>query len=141
MVEQAARTDNPVVLVVEDDPPVRELLQDVLGEIDYEVVAVSDAAAALLLMTTVRVDLITLDLDLPGLTGSDFLQLIHSRSSPVPPVIIITSTAPVSRELQARAAAVLTKPFDVDMLIATIRAILLEASSPTSDEAERSAGE
>ncbi len=141
MVEQAARTDNPVVLVVEDDPPVRELLQDVLGEIDYEVVAVSDAAAALLLMTTVRVDLITLDLDLPGLTGSDFLQLIHGRSHPVPPVIIITSTAPVSRELQARAAAVLTKPFDVDILIATIRTILLEGSSSTSDEAERSAGE
>jgi DNA-binding response OmpR family regulator len=127
------RTDNPVVLVVEDDPPVRELLRDVLGEIDFEVVAVADGSAALHLMRTVHVDLITLDLDLPGLTGSEFLQLIRTRTTRVPPVIIVTSTAPVSRELQAQADAVLTKPFDVDTLIAKVRLALSPPSEQDGD--------
>ena len=120
----ARRTNNPVVLVVEDDPPVRELLEDVLDEIDFEVVAVHDGSAALQVIRSLRVDLITLDLDLPGLTGSELLQVIHERVRAVPPVIIITSGAPISRELQAQAQAVVTKPFDVDDLIGIIRELL-----------------
>ena len=119
-----ARTDNPIVLVIEDDPPVRELLLDVLDEIDYEVVAAPDGAAALQIMRSLHVDLITLDLDLPGLTGSELLRVIHERTSQAPPIIIISSGAPISRELQAQVQAVVNKPFDVDDLIATIRELL-----------------
>ncbi len=120
----AARTDNPVVLVIEDDPSVRELLSDVLDEVDYEVVAVPDGNAALRTMQVLHVDLITLDLDLPGLTGSDLLRLIHERQQPVPPVIVISSSAPLSRELQSKVQGVMTKPFDVDDLISTIRKLV-----------------
>lgn len=120
----AGRTDNPVVLVIEDDPPVRELLADVLHEVDYEVVAAPDGSAALQVMQSLHIDLITLDLDLPGLTGSELLRIIHDREHPVPPIIVITSTAPVSRELQAKVQGVITKPFDVDDLISLIRKLL-----------------
>ena len=131
----AALTNNPVVLVIEDDPPVRELLQDVLGEIDYEVVAVHDGSAALQVIRSLRVGLITLDLDLPGLTGSELLRVIHERVSNVPPVIIITSGAPVTRDLQAQAQAVVMKPFDVDELISIIRGLLpAPASRGNRDE-------
>jgi CheY-like chemotaxis protein len=119
-----ARTDNPVVLVIEDDPSVRELLADVLDEVDYEVVAVPDGHAALRTMQVLHIDLITLDLDLPGLTGSELLRLIHERPQPVPPVIVITSSAPLSRELQSKVQGVMTKPFDVDDLISMIRKLL-----------------
>src|SRR5215210_2255540 len=119
-----ASNNNPVVLVIEDDPPVRELLQDVLDEIDYEVVAVHDGSTALQVMRSLRVDLITLDLDLPGLTGSELLHVIHERVSAVPPIVIITSQAPISRELQAQAQSVVLKPFDVDDLISTIQQLL-----------------
>jgi len=124
----AARTHNPVVLVVEDDPAVRELIADVLDEVDFEAVTVADGSTALKTMQILHVDLITLDLDLPGLTGSEFLRIIHDRKRPVPPVIVITSAAPVSRELQVKAQGVLTKPFDVDDLIAMIRDLLPEPS-------------
>ena len=120
----ARRSDNPVVLVIEDDPPVRELIADVLDEIDFEVVAASDGGAALQIMSTLRIDLITLDLDLPGLTGSELLRVIHARAIQTPPVIVITSTAPIGRELQSKVQAVVTKPFDVDDLIATVRKLL-----------------
>ena len=119
-----ARADNPVVLVVEDDPSVRELLADVLDEVDYEVVAVPDGPAALRTMQVLHIDLITLDLDLPGLTGSELLRIIHERLQPVPPVIVITSSAPLSRELQSKVQGVMTKPFDVDDLISMIRKLL-----------------
>ena len=120
----AAKTNNPVILVIEDDPPVRELLQDVLGEVDYEVVAVHDGSMALQVMRSIHVDLITLDLDLPGLSGSELLGIIHTRANAVPPVVIITSGAPISRELQTQVQAVVTKPFDVDDLLTTIRELV-----------------
>ena len=118
------RTNNPVVLVIEDDPDVRELLKDVLDELDYQVVAVHDVRAALQLVRSLRVDLVTLDLDLPGLHGKEFLRAIRERMHALPPVIIITSDTPVSRELRATVQAVVDKPFDVDDLIATIRGLL-----------------
>ena len=112
------------MLVVEDDPPVRELIQDVLGEIDYEVVGAADGNAALQILRSLHIDLITLDLDLPGLTGSEFLLLLRARVAAVPPVIIITSDTPVSRELQEQAQAVVSKPFDVDTLIGIVEQLL-----------------
>jgi DNA-binding response OmpR family regulator len=120
----AARTYNPVVMVVEDDPAVRELLADVLDEIDYEVIVASDGNVALQVMQSLKVDLITLDLDLPGLTGGELLRIIHERDPQAPPIIIVTSEAPVSRALQAKVQSVVNKPFNVDDLIATIVTLL-----------------
>ncbi len=117
-------TNNPVVLVIEDDPDIRALLKDVLDEVDYEVVAVHDVRAALQLIRTVRVDLITLDLDLPGLSGKEFVRMLNERVRTPPPIIVITSETPVSREVRAQVQAVVDKPFDIDDLIAKIRALV-----------------
>ncbi len=134
----AARTHNPVVLVVEDDPAVRELLADVLDEVDYEVITAQDGSAALQIMQSLRIDLITLDLDLPGLTGSELLRVIHGRELPAPPVVVITSTEPVARELQARVQGTLAKPFDVDDLIALVQELLpKQPVQPAGDGAAR----
>ena len=117
-------TNNPVVLVIEDDPDVRALLKDVLDEGNYEVVAVHDVRAALQLIRTVRVDLVTLDLDLPGLPGKEFMRMLNERVRTPPPIIVITSEGPVSRAVRAQVQAVVDKPFDVDDLIAKIRALV-----------------
>jgi two-component system response regulator RegX3 len=127
-----ARTNNPVVLVVEDDPPVRGLLDDVLREVGYEVVGVHDVRAALQFIRTIHVDLVTLDLDLPGLPGSELLRMLKERARAVPPVIIITSDAPVSLGLRGQVQAVLSKPFDIDDLLATIRMLLAANDGPES---------
>ena len=127
-----AQTNNPVVLVVEDDPPVRELIDDVLREEGYDVVVAHDGAAALRVLETLQVDVITLDLDLPGLTGSDFLRLLQTRKVQIPPVVVITSHTPVARELKQMTQAVIDKPFDIDDLVATIIELV-----PRSREARR----
>ncbi len=113
-------TSNPVVLVVEDDPPVRGLIDDVLREEGYDVVVAHDGAIALQVLDSLKVDVITLDLDLPGLTGSDFLRLLQRRKIQIPPVIVVTSHTPVTRQLRKMAQAVLAKPFDIDDLLAKI---------------------
>jgi len=119
-----AQADNPVVLVVEDDPPVRELIDDVLREEGYDVVAAHDGASALRVLESLKVDVITLDLDLPGLTGSDFLRLLQRRRVQIPPVIVVTSHTPVGRHVRKMAQSVVAKPFDIDDLVAAIVELL-----------------
>lgn len=119
-----AQTDNPVVLVVEDDPPVRELIDEVLREEGYDVVAAHDGASALRVLESLRVDVITLDLDLPGLTGSDFLRILQRRRIQIPPVIVVTSHTPVGRQIRKMAQSVVSKPFDIDDLLSAIVELL-----------------
>ena len=119
-----ATTQKPVVLVIEDDPPVRELLDDVLHDEGYEVVAVHDGSVALQVIESLKVDLITLDLDLPGLTGSDLLSILQKRKVAIPPVVVITAKSPVKRQIKQMAQAVITKPFDIDDLIKVVLDLL-----------------
>lgn len=115
-----AQLNNPVVLVVEDDPPVRELINEVLREEGYDVVAAHDGADALRVLESLKVDIITLDLDLPGLTGSDFLRLLQRRKIKIPPVVLVTSHTPVGRQLRKMAQGVVAKPFDIDDFLAAV---------------------
>lgn len=117
-------SDTPVVLVVEDDPPVREFLDEVLDEEGYEVIVAHDGTMALRIIESLKVDLITLDLDLPGLTGSELLQVLRKRKAAIPPVVVITGQIPVRKQTRQMAQAVITKPFDVDDLIAAVLSLL-----------------
>jgi DNA-binding response OmpR family regulator len=112
--------DTPVVLIVEDDPPVRALLADVLEDEGYEVVAVHDGATALQVVDSIKVDLITVDLELPGISGIDMLDILRKRKIDRPPVIMVTSTKPVNRQIRQMAQAVITKPFDVDEFLQAV---------------------
>lgn len=130
--------NNPIVLIVEDDPSVRELLEDVLRDEGYQVAIAHDGITALQVLTSLKVDLISLDLDLPGLSGSELLQVLRARNIATPPVIVVTSHTPVERALKEIADAVLGKPFDVDDLLAeVIRLLPRELPSATARLKER----
>lgn len=116
--------NTPVVLVVEDDPPVRDLLDDVLREEGYSVVTAHNGNVALQTLASLQVDLVTLDLDLPGLSGSELLEVLRNREIKIPPVIVITGEKPVGRQVKQVAQAVITKPFDIDDLIAAALRLL-----------------
>ena len=117
-------SNTPVVLVVEDDPPVRGLLSDVLADEGYQVVAVHDGQAALKVIESLRVDLVTLDLDLPGLSGSELLEVLRKRKAKLPPVVVVTSTKPIQRHIKQMAQSVITKPFDIDELLFAVLDLL-----------------
>ena len=115
-----------VVLVVEDDPRVRELLVDVLSDEGYDVIAAANGDEALTSITTIWPQLITLDLDLPGVSGAMILQTLRGRDETrALPVVIVSAKQPIPSDVRNLAQAVITKPFELEDLIATIKAFVV----------------
>jgi DNA-binding response OmpR family regulator len=111
------------ILVVEDNENARRLLDTILRSAGYEVTMAPDAEEGLrVLESDTPVDLILLDLFLPGADGVQFLRMrAEMQTDRQPPVIVVSATEdldtlrPQLRELGAKLA--LRKPFDVQELL------------------------
>ncbi len=114
------------ILVVEDEPSLRQLLTNNLTFEGYAVTAVDDGGAALSMHTTHRADLIVLDLMLPTMDGYQVLQQLRERQDPVPVLMLTARGAEADRiqGLSLGADDYLVKPFSVLELLARIKAIL-----------------
>ena len=117
------------ILVVEDEKDIGELIRFNLQKEGYEAISVEDANEALLILrNNAGVDLILLDLMLPGLQGEEFLRLLKSEKRfATIPVIIITAKSgekTVVDNLNAGADDFLTKPFSIKILMAKVKAVL-----------------
>ena len=113
------------VLVVDDDAGVREVVRRYLGTQQFQVSEAGDAATARTLLARQPVDLVLLDLTLPGEDGLDLAR--HLREHWRGPVIIVSGRAePVDRILGLEIGAddYVTKPFDLRELLARIRSVL-----------------
>jgi len=117
-----AQRNRPVILVVDDDVAIRALIQDILDDVQYKVILAADGSAALTAMETVVPDLVTLDLDMPGIHGGQVLELIrqqeHLRDVKV---VIISSATTIAPRVKKMAQAMLQKPFDIDDLLDIIQ--------------------
>jgi DNA-binding response OmpR family regulator len=117
-------TQRQNILVVEDNENTRRLLETILRGAGYEVTLAPDAEEGLRMLNeaTIDVDLVILDLFLPGADGVQFLRLrAEMEAERQPPVIVVSATEdmdtlrPQLRELGAKLA--LRKPFDVHELL------------------------
>jgi len=106
------------VLVVEDDPTIRCLVNDVLVEEGISVVAVEDGARALDVLEELHPSVILLDLYMPRVNGWEFLRAMKQRNAEIP--IVICSAVAV-KDLPRGVVAALKKPFSVDALVAIVR--------------------
>jgi CheY-like chemotaxis protein len=114
------------ILLADDDRSVREALKKVLEGAGYEVVCASDGDDAERKFTSQPVDLLLLDLDMPGQNGWNVFGVINSQN-PLLPVVIITGLENQSdRELVPGVSALLEKPIDVSDLLRTIERLLVE---------------
>src|SRR5580765_6439761 len=86
------------VLVVEDEEPLGEVFRDFLAELGHDAIVVRSAEAAVGSLEGLRPDAIILDINLPGMSGLDFLQLRPVREAGLP----IFSISTVATETQAR---------------------------------------
>lgn len=117
------------VLVVEDDRGVRESLEVVMRVEGYGVVGVETGEAALSYLEREGadvVDLVVLDINLPGIDGLETCRRIRSMGTDLP-VLMLTARHEVAdrvRGLDAGADGYLPKPFALDELLARIRALL-----------------
>ncbi|MGI9004094.1 MAG: response regulator [Pseudonocardia sp.] len=113
------------VLLVEDDARIRQALGLALSDEDYRVVEAASGEDALTWLDTTTVDVVLLDLMLPGMDGLAVCRTLRSRGDL--PIIIITArsdTADVINGLEAGADDYVTKPLVARELAARIRALL-----------------
>jgi DNA-binding NtrC family response regulator len=129
--------ERAVVLVVDDDAGVRDLLRAVLDE-EYAVIEAAHGRAALELVLSQPVDLVLLDILMPDVDGLEILQEIKALA-PNLPVVMLTAVKTVRTTVAAMklgAADYLTKPFQQEELLATIRRVLEEPAGRVGAPAE-----
>ena len=115
----------PHVLVIDDDAAIRELIRDYLGQNDFRVSSAPSGAQLLSACRAQVVDLVLLDLRLPGEDGMQLLRALRAESQL--PVIILTGRSEEADRvmgLELGADDYLTKPFSPRELLARIRTVL-----------------
>jgi len=106
------------VLIVDDEPDVRQLLYDFLTGRDYEVLLASDGLDAIQMVERMKPDLVLLDVVMPGMNGVETLRRIAEIDPPLR-VIMVTANSDIgltSRLLAMGAVDYIPKPFDLDYL-------------------------
>ncbi|MDH3900645.1 MAG: phosphate regulon transcriptional regulator PhoB [Gammaproteobacteria bacterium] len=116
------------ILVVDDDPAIREMVGMALTREGYEMLEAGSAVEARQVITSRRPDLVLLDWMLPGQSGFEFARQLHNDNSRnPPPVIMLTARGQEADKiaaLEAGADDYVSKPFSVSELLARIKAVL-----------------
>jgi len=116
------------ILLVDDDPIVRDSLNDVLVSEGYVVIPAENGQQALELANQSPVDLVLLDLNLPVKGGWDTFEQL-TREHPLIPVIIVTARPnQLFTALSAGAGGLMEKPMDIPTLLWTMRKLLAESA-------------
>ncbi len=117
------------ILIIDDDISIRHMLGRVLQSEGYAVVAAANGEAGLKIAGNGGIDLVLLDLKMPGLSGQDTLEVLRSER-PGLPVIIISAFSRQQFAGMAGVNALFQKPLDFPTLLDTIRQILAQPVAP-----------
>ncbi|MBR4725323.1 MAG: response regulator transcription factor [Lachnospiraceae bacterium] len=126
--------NNPVVLVVEDDTPVRNLIVTTLKTHEYKYLTAVNGAEAVMAASSHNPDVAFLDLGLPDMDGIDVIRRIRSWSNM--PIIVISARSDDADKIEALDAGAddyLTKPFSVEELLARLRVTIRRLSLMGND--------
>jgi len=124
----SGRASQEIILLVDDDPSVREMVGRVLAGEGYLVLCAANGAEALAIATANRIDLVLLDLHMPGQSGWDTFADLTSQNPLVAVIIITARSNQFFTSLAAGAGALLEKPLDFPTLLRTVRALLAESA-------------
>jgi PAS domain S-box-containing protein len=117
------------ILVVDDEPNIRDLLHQELADAGYRVLQASDGVAAVEVARQQAPDLIVLDVMMPGLSGFDVTSVLKSdeRTQHIP-IVILSIIEDREKGFRLGADAYLTKPIDAEELLGAIASLLRESA-------------
>lgn len=127
----------PNIMIIDDDQSIGDMLAKVLGDEGYTISRAYSGTEAVMLLSQNKPDLILLDLMLPGISGEEVLKKIKDI-----PVIVVSAKADTADKVElllSGAADYITKPFDIQELLARITVQLRRRNE--SDEISITAGE
>jgi len=133
---------DPHILVIDDDPDIRQLVVEYLGKNDMRVSAGSSGKEMFEIFDREAIDLVLLDLKLPGEDGMNLARLLRERAT-VPIVLLTGRNEEADRVmgLELGADDYVTKPFSPRELLARLRAVLrryqVQATLPERDNTRR----
>jgi two-component system, OmpR family, KDP operon response regulator KdpE len=120
------------ILVVDDEPQLRRALRSTLSALGFIVADAETGEAALEKLREERFDLLLLDINMPGLSGIETCRAVRARSDVSVLMLTVRDRAEDKiQALDAGADGYVTKPFDVNELLARIRATLRRAPAST----------
>lgn len=120
----------PRILIIEDEPKLLRNLREGLSEEGFDVLTAADGEAGYRMATTEPIDLVLLDLMLPGMPGLELLTAMREQGRSTP-VLVLTAKDGIGDRvagLDGGADDYLVKPFAFDELLARIRALLRRSS-------------
>jgi len=128
-------------LIVEDDSKTLKLLRDTLKAQCYRVIEATNGEEAIDLATRQKPDLITMDVQLPVMSGLDAVRAIKANPTTTHiPIIALTADAMRGQDqitLEAGCDAYISKPFSIDVLLETIKEYLPEDESADSNTTDQ----
>ncbi len=125
------------ILLVEDDEEIRSLLSWILESEGYAVTTAENGADALALVDDFRPDLVMLDGYMPVLDGVGFATALRERGISLP-ILAMTASRGSAWPNEIGAVASLTKPFDLNHMLAVVARLTAGADGPASPPSESS---
>ena len=115
------------ILVVDDDPQIRESLRKVLSAEGYEVMLAADGREGIEKFDVEQIDLLLLDVSLPDISGWDVFGTLTSINPFLPIVIITGKDEQHDLAVLGGVGALIEKPLDVPRLLETVKELLAES--------------
>lgn len=131
-----------LILVVDDEAPVREMIGDALSLAGYKTLAASDGLEALNILRSSKVDLIVSDINMPKLDGFQLLESLRLKGDDTPFVLLTASKERphLSTGFRLGADDFIAKPFGIEELALRVAAILRRSTKQSFENRTLTAG-
>jgi two-component system, OmpR family, response regulator len=128
-------SERPKVLVIDDEPGVRELISEALSLSEINAVQAADGLEALSFLRRERFDLLILDINMPKLDGLALLEKLRSEGMSVPVLMLSARAdrADINQGLRTGADDYLTKPFSLEELVLRVKAIMRRSKGEVAE--------
>src|SRR6267154_1838705 len=127
-------SSKPLILVVDDDAPIVLLMRSILREFGFEPRTATSGEAAIEAARAERPDLVLLDKNMPGMSGSEVIRALRSeRGLEQVPILVLTGDPLGPDEIaELGANGTVQKPFDLQQLVAKIQEQLAGGPRPAA---------